>query len=210
MTFVQSKFAVLKIDNDDDERAAQRARDKQKAKEMNTGKNKLKDGKQKMVEADKNATKKKKASQEKAEVTSFICSCHGLVNFKNKLYKFVIWQLKNLAFGLGKPVKSSGPKKTKKASNGASGAAPAPTEEWQQRYADLIEEDYEAQLQQSLLASKIEYQKKKELHQAHQFLERESTQLEHEAISSNANKKSKKGTTTMSLDQFNQVPLVCV
>ena len=118
--------------------------------------------------------------------------------------------MKNLAFGLGKPVKSSGPKKTKKASNGASGAAPAPTEEWQQRYADLIEEDYEAQLQQSLLASKIEYQKKKELHQAHQFLERESTQLEHEAISSNANKKSKKGTTTMSLDQFNQVPLVCV
>jgi len=114
-----------------------------------------------------------------------------------------------LAFGLGKPVKPSGSKKTKKASNGASGAAPAPTEEWQQRYADLIEEDYEAQLQQSLLASKIEYQKKKE-DQAHQLLEKESTQLEHEAISSNASKKSKKGTTTMSLDQFNQVPLVCM
>ena len=121
-------------------------------------------------------------------------------------FKLIILQLKNLAFGLGKPVKSSSSKKSKKAPNGAPRAA-EPTEEWQQRDANLIEEDFEAQLQQALIASKVEYQKKKELYQAHQL---ETAQLEQETTSSNANKKSKKGTTTMSLDQFNQVPLVCV
>ena len=68
MTFVQSRFAVLKVENDEDEKAAQRARDKQKSKEMNNMGRKLQDGKQKLVVSEKNATKKKKASQEKAEV----------------------------------------------------------------------------------------------------------------------------------------------
>lgn len=118
--------------------------------------------------------------------------------------------MKNLAFGLGKPNKSSsgGSKKSKTAANGTSSSSVGLTEEWQQRDQEFVEDDFEAQLQQALMASKVEYQKKKEMYGAYQ-LEKESVADSKDVVSSKNNKKAKKGTTTMSLDEFNQVPLVC-
>lgn len=62
-----SRFAVLRIENDEDERAAQRARDKQKAAAQ-----KLLESKKKVSKAqtntEKNEAKKSKAAQERAEV----------------------------------------------------------------------------------------------------------------------------------------------
>ena len=73
MTASLSRFAVLRIDDDEDEKAAQRARDKQRAAAQKLlPQNKSKEEKARL-NADKNATRKTKAAQEKAEViTDFI------------------------------------------------------------------------------------------------------------------------------------------
>ena len=73
MTASLSRFAVLRIDDDEDEKAAQRARDKQRAAAQKLlPQNKSKEEKARL-NADKNATRKTKAAQEKAEViTNFI------------------------------------------------------------------------------------------------------------------------------------------
>lgn len=67
MTASLSRFAVLRIDGDEDEKAAQRARDKQKAAAQKLAGNKQKDDKARL-NADRIAAKKTKAAQERAEV----------------------------------------------------------------------------------------------------------------------------------------------
>ena len=66
MTAVKSRFAVLKIDNDEEEKKAQRAKDKQKAAEMKLKQNPRE--RKHVITAEKAASKKKKLAQEKAEV----------------------------------------------------------------------------------------------------------------------------------------------
>lgn len=67
MTAALSRFAVLKIENDEEEKAAQRARDRERAAALKAA------GKTKNVEkskqtAEKIVAKKVKASKERAEV----------------------------------------------------------------------------------------------------------------------------------------------
>jgi hypothetical protein len=67
MTASLSRFAILRIDDDEDEKAATRARDKQRAAAQKLAESKNKGGKA-QLNSDKNAMKKLKAAQEKAEV----------------------------------------------------------------------------------------------------------------------------------------------
>lgn len=67
MTASLSRFAVLRIDGDEDEKAAQRARDKQKSAAQKSTNNKKEE--KARLNADKIVAKKSKAAQERAEVT---------------------------------------------------------------------------------------------------------------------------------------------
>lgn len=67
MTTSLSRFAILRIDDDDDEKAASRARDRQIAAAQKLAEAKNTPGKSKL-NVEKNAAKKMKAAQEKAEV----------------------------------------------------------------------------------------------------------------------------------------------
>lgn len=62
-----SRFSVLRIEDDEDERAAQRARDKQRSAMLKLIESKKKPSKAQM-NADRNEVKKSKAAQERAEV----------------------------------------------------------------------------------------------------------------------------------------------
>ncbi len=199
-----SRFAILKIDNDEDERIAQSLRDKQKAlAEKQSGKNGNVNKAQNIAE--KNAVKKGKIAQEKAEVKSkqFLFSFHVLLYVYLHIYfdQFrMFMQLKALAFGGSKPKKSASAKKKNTAS--AVNSLPA---EWKNRDEELVEADYERQLAEALLASKMELQKEKTL------VTSQDKMINGEAeVSKEKKQGKKKGTTTMSLDQFNLPPQVFI
>lgn len=67
MNATLSRFAVLRIEDDEEEKAAQRARDRQKAAAFKVTDKKRSDEKSKQS-AEKVAAKKVKASKERAEV----------------------------------------------------------------------------------------------------------------------------------------------
>ncbi|KZS15612.1 Uncharacterized protein APZ42_018811 [Daphnia magna] len=127
MTASLSRFAVLRIEDDEDEKAASRARDKQRAAAQKLAESKNKSAKVKL-NSEKNAAKKMKAAQEKAE-------------------------LKSLAFGGSKPRKSSAPIK-KPAGN----EVPSNFKEWKQKDQEFVDDDFEAQLKEAIMASKVDFE----------------------------------------------------
>lgn len=72
------------------------------------------------------------------------------------------------------------------------------------RDEELVEADYERQLAEALLASKMELQKEKTLITSQEKVNGEAE------VSKEKKQGKKKGTTTMSLDQFNLPPQVFI
>lgn len=132
MTTTVSRFAVLKIQDDDDAKAAQRAANLKNRSQVKLSKPTVTKDKDL---AEKKAAKKKKDAKEKAELIA-------------------------LAFGGSKPKKSGTSKKTVipcgKKENSICSA------DWQKRDKDLVEGMFENELKEALLASKIEYEANQE------------------------------------------------
>lgn len=172
MTASLSRFAVLRIEDDEDEKAASRARDKQRAAAQKLAESKNKSTKVKL-NSEKNAAKKMKAAQEKAE-------------------------LKSLAFGGSKPRKSSAPIK-KPAGN----EVPSNFKEWKQKDQEFVDDDFEAQLKEAIMASKVDFEAN--IGEVTKLPEQEDVNNKPSNKKKAGNNKNK-GTTTMSLDQFKQGP----
>lgn len=78
---------------------------------------------------------------------------------------------------------------------------PAEWNEWKQRDQQFVEGCFEAQLKEALIASKIDFEAQKGTSKTEKPLEKE---VPKKMKSGN----NKKGSTTMSLDQFKQGPQV--
>lgn len=76
--------------------------------------------------------------------------------------------------------------------------APVDMSEWKQRDKNFVEGSFEEQLKEALLASKMEFEENK----------KQSKVVEPTPKPPTKKAGNKKGTTTMSLDQFNQGPQV--
>jgi DnaJ-class molecular chaperone len=108
------------------------------------------------------------------------------------------FQLKSLAFGGSKTKKSSASKKKPVVSE-----VPGNWNEWKQRDQEFVQTDFEAQLQEAIMASKVDFEANK----------KDVLKLPENTVNKPSNKKKggnskTKGTTTMSLDQFKQGPQV--
>ena len=109
------------------------------------------------------------------------------------------FQLKSLAFGGSKPKKSTSASKKKP----TAAEVPGNWTEWKQRDQEFVQADYEVQLQEALMASKVDFETKK----------KDVSKVPDNTVNISSNKKKggnskNKGTTTMSLDQFKQGPQV--
>jgi len=169
MTTTISRFAVLKIQDDDDAKAAQRAANlKNRSEAKSSGKKTTVD--KELIE--KKAAKKKKNAKDKADLLS-------------------------LAFGGSKPKKSGASQKivisSGKVENSVNSA------DWKKRDKEFIEGTFENELKEALLASKVEFEENQELKDLN------TNESENEIPLSKKKTGNKKGTTTMSLDQFNHV-----
>lgn len=71
-----------------------------------------------------------------------------------------------------------------------------------------MEDSYERQLEEALLASKLEYEEQKKAGTADQGKTLITTKEPQSATHKKKTGNNKKGTTTMSLDEFNQGPQV--
>ena len=109
------------------------------------------------------------------------------------------FQLKSLAFGGSKPKKSSASKKKP-----AVAEVPGNWNEWKQRDQEFVQTDFEAQLQEAIIASKVDFETNKK--DVSKVPENASNNMPSNK-KKGGNSKSK-GTTTMSLDQFKQGPQV--
>jgi len=172
MTTTVSRFAVLKIQDDEDVKAAQReANLKNKTNLKTTGK---KSNVDKLV-TEKRAAKKKEKAKDKA-------------------------QLMSLAFGGSKPKKSSSSKKV--VISPANQENSVNSEEWQKRDKNFVDGAFENELKEAILASKIEFEENSTSADVNGVAQNET---ETNAAVSKKKSGNKKGTTTMSLDQFNHV-----
>ena len=75
--------------------------------------------------------------------------------------------------------------------------------EWKQRDQEFVQTDFEAQLQEAIMASKVDFEANK----------KDVSKLPENSVNKPSSKKKggnskNKGTTTMSLDQFKQGPQV--
>ena len=102
-----------------------------------------------------------------------------------------------MAFGGSKPKKSGASQKivisSGKVENSVNSA------DWKKRDKEFIEGTFENELKEALLASKVEFEENQELKDLN------TNESENEIPLSKKKTGNKKGTTTMSLDQFNHV-----
>jgi len=147
MTTTVSRFAVLKIQDDEDTKAAQRAANLKNRSEAKSSK---KTGTVDKDLIEKRAAKKKKNAKEKAELIA-------------------------LAFGGAKSKKSGAPKQMaislEKKDNSVN------SEDWQKRDKEFVEGMFENELKEALLASKIEYEANQEQKDLNRNESENNTQL---------------------------------
>ena len=106
----------------------------------------------------------------------------------------------SLAFGGSKPKKSSSSKKV--VISPANQENSVNSEEWQKRDKNFVDGAFENELKEAILASKIEFEENSTSADVNGVAQNET---ETNAAVSKKKSGNKKGTTTMSLDQFNHV-----
>lgn len=174
-----SRFAVLKLEDDDLSDPSTVSSPNQNLKESNS-KTKSKPGDVKSTSSGVTDVKTKPKKKKK--------------NSSND-----VAELQNLAFGNG--VSKNKTKGGNQSQSSGNQRAPSEKqwEEWKKKDSEFVSETYEQDLQQALLLSRIDYEEKKDVYEA--------IQKESENKQTNQQKKKKKGSQkkekgTMSLDEF--------